>query len=132
ALAYGALQPLDRWALSQCAKLVEEVTALWERYEFHTAMRALFDFANVTLSSFYVDVRKDVLYCDAPAGLKRRSAQTAYWVIADTLTRLLAPVLVHTAEDMWQHLPGTQGSVHLAAWPKCDGLLRRDAALDAR
>src|SRR5690606_5500919 len=86
ALAYDKLQPLDRWALSQCAKLVEEVTALWERYEFHTAMRALFDFANVTLSSFYVDVRKDVLYCDAAAGVKRRSAQTAYWVRSEEHT----------------------------------------------
>jgi isoleucyl-tRNA synthetase len=95
-------------------------------------MRALGHFANVTLSSQYIDVSKDGLYCDAADGLKRRSAQTAYWVIADVMTRLLAPVAVHTAEDMWAHLPGAPNSVHLATWPTAAGEGKRDAELDTR
>ncbi len=136
ALAYADLLPLDQWALSQCAATVETVTAALERYEFHAAMRALHDLANVTLSSQYIDLRKDALYCEAATSNARRSAQTAYWVLADTLTRLLSPVLVHTVEDMWQHLPkqqGTPASAHLALWPVAgEGYLRRDSALDSK
>jgi isoleucyl-tRNA synthetase len=132
AVAYDKLLPLDRWALSQCARVVQDFTAAFDRYEFHTAMRELTHFCNVTLSSIYVDVCKDRMYCEAATGHKRRSAQTAYWKIAGTVVRLLSPVLVHTVEDMQQHLPGASGSAHLAAWPVLDGLLQRDAALDAR
>ncbi|MBX3459433.1 MAG: isoleucine--tRNA ligase [Planctomycetes bacterium] len=133
-LPRNELLPIDQWALSQCAATVEAVTAAWERYEFHVAMRALHDFANVTLSAQYMDLRKDSLYCDAATSKQRRSAQTAYWVIADTLTRLLAPVLAHTVEDMWQHLPGKDrpASAHLAHWPTLQGWLHREPALDER
>jgi isoleucyl-tRNA synthetase len=135
AVEYKAMLPLDRWALSQCARVVEEVTAAWDRYEFHVAMRTLFDFANVTLSSQYVDLCKDRLYCDEATGVARRSAQTAYWVIADVMMRLLAPVLVHTVEQMWEfspRQPGTPDTLHLASWPTQGGALVRDAGLDSK
>ncbi|MBZ0137389.1 MAG: isoleucine--tRNA ligase [Planctomycetes bacterium] len=135
AVKYDDLQPLDKWALSQCQRVIDEVTGSWERYEFHTATRALVHFANVTLSSQYIDVCKDRLYCEGAESVSRRSAQTAYWVIADVLMRLMTPVLVHTTEEMWQHIPrwpGTPDSVHLAPWPTAAGEGKRDTALDSR
>lgn len=134
-VAYDDMQPLDKWALSQCQRVIDEVTASWERYEFHTATRALVHFANVTLSSQYIDVCKDRLYCESAEGNARRSAQTTYWVIADVLMRLLTPVLVHTSEEMWQHVPrwsGTPDSIHLAPWPAVAGKGKRDPELDSR
>jgi len=77
------------------------------------------------LSAFYLDVQKDVLYCEAADSPRRRSAQTAMAEVADVLVRLVAPVLVHTAEEAWSHLPAPaegerEASVHLAAWPEVD------------
>jgi isoleucyl-tRNA synthetase len=133
AVSFETLLPLDRWALSQCRRVIDEVTAAWERYEFHHGMRVLTHFANVTLSSQYIDVCKDRLYCDESAGLKRRSAQTTYWILADVLMRLLAPVTVHTVEDMYAHIPHRKGapeSAHMTDWPADEGI--REPELDAR
>jgi isoleucyl-tRNA synthetase len=77
------------------------------------------------LSAFYLDVQKDVMYCDAPDAPRRRSAQTALAQVAETLVRLVAPILVHTADEIWTHLPAPahgerEASVHLARWPQVD------------
>lgn len=135
ALAYSELRPLDQWVLSRAAALIEEVTACWERYEFHHAMRALVQFCTVELSAQYIDVSKDALYCEAKEGPARRRIQTVYWHVATLLVKLMAPVTVHTAEEMWQYLPKLESepdSVHLAAWPKLDETLRARPELDKR
>ncbi|MBK9973413.1 MAG: isoleucine--tRNA ligase [Planctomycetes bacterium] len=135
AVPYDKLLPLDRWALSQARHAIQAMTAGFDRYEFHTAMRALGEFANVTLSAQYVDVCKDRLYCEAADSPTRRSAQTAYWFIAEAMTRLLAPVLVHSVEDMWRHVPhlaGAPDSPHLAQWPDAVVQCKVDATLDAK
>ena len=71
------------------------------------------------LSAFYADVSKDRLYTFAADSPERRSAQTAMYIIADGLTRLLAPILPMTTDELWRHLPGTrEESVHLAEFPR--------------
>ncbi|MCC6573954.1 MAG: isoleucine--tRNA ligase [Planctomycetes bacterium] len=128
------LLPLDRWVLSRAGALVADFTAAMERYEFHVAMRELTQFCNVTLSAQYIDVIKDRLYCEAATSNSRRSAQTACWLLADLMTRLLAPVCVHTADEMYDFkpkAPDSPASVHLRPWPKVsDGVFVRDEALD--
>jgi len=119
ALGAGQLRELDRWALDALGRLVVAVTAAYEEYEFHRVFTQIHNFCAVTMSAFYLDVQKDVLYCEAADSRLRRSAQTAIFKIADALVRLVAPVLVHTAEEAWLALPPPRGaeSVHLADWP---------------
>lgn len=133
AVTHDKLRRLDQWALSRSAALVEDVTASLERYEFHHAMRALVHFCTVDLSSQYIDVCKDALYCEIASGPLRRAIQTVYWQVSRVIAKLLAPVTVHTAEEMWRHLPKPEASsVHLALWPEADELLRREPELERR
>lgn len=102
---FDRLEPLDLAALQAFNKLVEQTRRHFERYEFHQVTGALADqFCINTLSEYYLDVRKDVLYCDAADSPRRRSAQTAFWHIARGLARALAPLLSFTAEETWQTL----------------------------
>jgi isoleucyl-tRNA synthetase len=130
--AVEALDPLDAWALSKLSGLVKEATDAYDSYEFYRATQAILNFCNVELSGFYLDVLKDRLYTLLPDDPKRRSSQTAFFALAKALTVLLAPVLVHTSEEVWQHLPPWSDkpeSVHLASWPE---LRAPDASLEAR
>jgi len=106
---------IDRWALAQLAELNEKVVAGYESYDFQAAYNALYNFCTVTLSSRYFDIIKDRLYIMAPRSEARRSAQTALCEIADTLVRLMAPILVYTADEAWENLPARRvPSVHMA------------------
>ena len=116
-VALDAMRELDRWALGRIHHLVEAVTGAYERFEFYRVYQAVHNFCVVEMSSFYLDILKDRLYCESPAGPLRRSAQTALYEILTVLTRLLAPILVHTTEEIWEHLDHEAGSVHLALWP---------------
>jgi isoleucyl-tRNA synthetase len=86
-------------------------------YDFNTYVRALTDFCNEDLSAFYFDIRKDSLYCDAPASLKRRAYRTVLDTLFHALVRWLAPVLVFTTEEVWGTRYPDAGSVHLLEWP---------------
>jgi len=111
----------DRWALHRLQWLLERVTAAYQEFEFHRVYHALNTFCAVELSAFYLDMLKDRLYTSAPASLARRSAQTALYHLAAALAKVLAPILTHTAEEIWQHLPGArEESVQLADWPRPD------------
>jgi isoleucyl-tRNA synthetase len=113
---------LDRWALAATRQLVREVRAAYEAYEYHTVYRRIYDFCVVQLSSWYLNANKDRLYCDAANSVRRRRAQTVMYEILDALTRLIAPVLVHTAEEVWKTIPSRRQSdiesVHLALMPE--------------
>jgi isoleucyl-tRNA synthetase len=127
-VAPDALQEIDRWLLARTASLVAEVTAQMEAFQFHRVYQLVHVFCVNDLSAFYLDVQKDVLYCDGADSPRRRSAQTAMAKVADTLVRLVAPILVHSAEEAWSHLPAPaagarEPSVHLAAWPQADATL---------
>ena len=101
--------PLDRWAVTRLNGLIEKVFAAYDDYEFHTITHAINDFCVVDLSSFYFDVIKDRLYCDEKEGLSRRSAQTAIWMILDAMTRMFAPILSFTCDEIWQAMPHRSG-----------------------
>ncbi len=131
------MQEIDRWALGELDTVAERVRAAYEAYEFHTVYHTLYHFCTVTLSARYFDIIKDRLYTAAPRSHARRSAQTALHRIADALARLLAPVLVFTADEIWENVPRAEGdadksleSVHLAEFPAPEGL--HDAELAAR
>jgi isoleucyl-tRNA synthetase len=123
---------IDRWLLSRLQVLVAELGAAYYRYEFHQVYHAVNGFCAVELSSFYVDVMKDLLYTLAPNSAARRSAQTAMYETVATLAKLIAPVMPFTADEVWSFLPGREvESVHLATFPVADQRWR-DEALEAR
>jgi isoleucyl-tRNA synthetase len=120
AVASEELLEIDRWALAELNELIGEVQGAYVGYEFHTVYHTIYDFCTVTLSARYFDIIKDRLYTFAPRILARRSAQTALYQIADALARLLAPILVFTADEIWENLPQVEGrtaSVHIATFP---------------
>jgi isoleucyl-tRNA synthetase len=126
------MHEVDRFALARYGTAAGTVLEAYEAYDFPTIFQAINQFATVDLSAFYADVSKDRLYTFGAASAERRSAQTAMYLIADGLTRLLAPVLPVTADELWRHLPGTrEASVHLADFPR-DVETLVDAALDER
>jgi isoleucyl-tRNA synthetase len=128
AVAHDKLPELDRWALHELQVLVEGVTADFEKYSFFNAMQKLHLFCVTTMSAVYFDILKDRLYCDAKAGQSRRAAQTVLQSCLHVLVRLVAPVLAHTAEEIWGFVPGKdKASVHLARWPKVKAEWKNDA-----
>ncbi len=109
-VAHDKLQELDQYAISAFNDLVKECRAAYDRYEFHAVYRAVYNFCVVDMSNFYLDIIKDRLYCgDAPA---RRSAQSALYTILDGMTRLIAPILAFTSDEIWhamKHASGVNG-----------------------
>ena len=100
---------LDRWAVTRLNALIEKVEAAYRDYEFHVISHAINDFCVVELSSFYLDIIKDRLYCEERDGLLRRSAQTALFLILDTLTKMFAPILAFTCDEIWLAMPHREG-----------------------
>jgi isoleucyl-tRNA synthetase len=116
---YDRLPRLERWALHRTAALAARARGAYEAYEFHVVYHALNNFCSVDLSALYLDVRKDVLYCERADSAARRAAQTVLAAILDVLVRAMAPILSFTAEEIWTHLPraARPESVFLAAFP---------------
>ena len=104
---YAQMQALDRYALSRYNELVKTVRAAYDRYEFHAVYRAVYNFCVIDLSNLYLDVIKDRLYCEGASSPERRSAQTALYVILDGMTRLIAPILAFTSDEIWAAMPHT-------------------------
>ena len=120
AVAWQDMQPLDQYILARTAELDVAIRKAYDEFEFHRAYQALNEFTNADLSALYLDVVKDRLYTFAPKSVGRRSAQTAMWRIVEAMTRLIAPILSFTAEEVWEQLPKMEGrekSVHLALFP---------------
>lgn len=117
---YSELTELDRWALMRLARLTERVTEAYDDFDLHVFYHAVHNFCAVDMSAFYLDVIKDRIYASLPASKARRAAQTVLWEALDTLVRLIAPVLTHTAEEIWQAMPGDAPTVtvQLADWPQ--------------
>jgi isoleucyl-tRNA synthetase len=123
---------LERWVLHRLAELDTDVRAGYAGYDFQGVFQKLFAFCTTDLSALYFDIRKDVLYCDAPSSLRRRAARTVLDLIFHRLTTWLAPILVFTMEDVWlSRFPGEGESVHLQDIPETPGAWL-DAALAAK
>jgi isoleucyl-tRNA synthetase len=113
---------IDRWILDRLQQVIEECRTAYAAYEFHKVYHTLNQFCAVDLSSLYIDMTKDRMYCDAPSSRRRRDTQMVMRQIFDALCRLLAPILVFTAEEAWGYLGGS-GSVHLELFPEAQGSL---------
>jgi len=114
------LPSLEQYILHRLAEVIDEVTDAFEHYQFFRFYQTIQNFCVIDLSSFYLDIAKDALYISAPNALRRRQVQTVLYHLLETVTRLIAPVLCHLAEDIWQALPYAKSdkSVFLAGWPK--------------
>ena len=104
-VAAADMQELDRWAVTRLNSLIRRVFDSYDAYEFHAVSHAINDFCVVDLSSFYFDIIKDRLYCDGEHSASRRSAQTALFLILDAMTRMFAPILAFTCEEIWLAMP---------------------------
>jgi isoleucyl-tRNA synthetase len=115
---------VDRWILDRLQQVIEECRAAYGAYEFHKVYHALNQFCAVDLSSLYIDITKDRMYCDAPDSPRRRATQGAMLQTFQALCRLLAPILVFTAEEAWGYRDDNRGSIHLQLFPEVQGNLR--------
>ncbi len=114
------LSVLDRWMLNRTAEVIENISIAYENYEFSKFYQLLQNFCVVDLSNFYLDIAKDRLYVSAPSDFRRRSCQYVMSLIIENLSGLIAPVLSHMAEDIWQNIPYNlkEESVFERGWPK--------------
>jgi len=119
AVPIAELPLLDRWMLQRTAALIDGVSADFERFEFYRFFQALQNFCVVDLSNVYLDIAKDRLYVSAADSFRRRSCQTVLHLVVERLAGLIAPVLCHMAEDIWQNLPYpvAEASVFERGWP---------------
>jgi len=99
------MEDLDKWALTKLNALITFCRKAYNSYEFHMVSHAINDFCVVELSSFYLDILKDRLYCEEKDGLRRRSAQTALFLILSAMAKLFAPILAFTCDEIWQAMP---------------------------
>ena len=117
AVAPDQMTLIDRWILERLHTVTSNCRQAFENYEFRKVYNELNQFCAVDLSSLYIDITKDRLYCDGTSSIRRRATQTAMAEIAETLCRLLAPILSYTADEAWEELGHTE-SVHLQLFPE--------------
>ena len=128
------LMDLDRFALASFNELVKTARAAYDKYEFHGVYRAVYNFCVVDMSNFYLDIIKDRLYCGGEE--ERRSAQTALYYILDGMTRLIAPILAFTSDEIWHAMKHAKGvdaeSVLLNDMPEDNAAFTLDEAAQTR
>ncbi|WP_293958049.1 isoleucine--tRNA ligase [uncultured Fusobacterium sp.] len=118
---YEQLMEIDKWALHKLEVLKRKVTENYDKYEFYNLFQDIHYFAGVDMSAFYLDIIKDRLYTEGTNSIERRSAQTVMTEILVTLTKMIAPILSFTAEEIWETLPEVlkdKESVLLTDWYK--------------
>ena len=116
---------IDRWVLQKCSSLGMKVVKAYENYEYHVVFHTIYNFFTIDLSSFYLDVLKDRLYCSGAQSLLRKSAQSTLLEILKTTLILMAPILPFTTEEAWEAMPnftGKEESVHFEVFPSFDTL----------
>jgi len=126
AVPFQEMEAVDQFILRRTWALSAEVIRYYKQFDFHKIYQSVNAFVISELSAFYLDVVKDRLYTYAPKSRGRRSAQTALWRIGEAMTRLLAPILSFTCDEVWQHLPKTDSrpaSVHVAKFPEAKDVL---------
>jgi len=105
---------LDQWAMHRLSQVTKNVVDAYENYQFHRIHQEVHNFCSVDLGGFYLDVIKDRLYCDGANSARRASARATIYDLADTLIRLIAPIVPFTAEETWEFLPGSAtNSIHM-------------------
>jgi isoleucyl-tRNA synthetase len=130
AVAYEAMPEIDRFALHTLQLVIDKARKAYDAYEFHVIYHALFNYCTLDLSAFYLDILKDRLYTSPPDSLARKSAQTVLHIQAETIARLMAPILPFTADEIWQYMPAANGdgsSIHMALLPEVNTAYIDDA-----
>jgi isoleucyl-tRNA synthetase len=129
---YENLRKIDKWILFGLERLLlEPVNKAYDKFEFYKAYQAIYEFCNIELSTFYLDMIKGRLYTYAADSLERRAAQTAIYEVLNVLLRITAPILVFTAEEIWENMPREKkdssiASVHLLEWPQRNPIFAQD------
>ncbi len=119
---------IDRWALSRYAELVRRISRAYNEYEFHAIYHGLHNFCGTVISSLYMDILKDRLYCSLADDPERRAAQTVIYRILDGLLRMMAPILCFTTAEAWEHFHGLsqdaplEQSIFFAEFPTVDDI----------
>ena len=129
AVPASAFTAIDRWVLSRLQSVIATCREAYDTYEFRRVFQTLNQFCAVDLSALYVDLTKDRMYCDALNSPRRRATQTVMHAVFNALARLLAPILVFTADEAWQYAGNPVGDVHLQLLPESDPA-QADAALE--
>lgn len=125
---FTELKELDRFALIRLNRMIERVLKAYDDYQFHIVYQTIHHFCAVEMSAFYLDIVKDRLYVSVPDDPVRRQAQTVLYRALSAMVRLIAPILPHTAEEVWKYAPGTQvESVQLTDMPDPVPVWRDDA-----
>ncbi|MCG7338708.1 isoleucine--tRNA ligase [Staphylococcus sp. ACRSN] len=120
AVAEENLLDVDKYVLSRLREFTASTLDHYDNYDYLDIYQELQNFINVELSNFYLDYGKDILYIEQQDSLKRRSMQTVLYQIVVDMTKLLAPILAHTSEEVWSHIPHVEEeSVHLTRMPEC-------------
>ncbi len=119
-IPFEKLPSFERFILHKLSESLEKILRAYERFEFHLVTYEIHRFCTVELSSLYIDINRDYLYCEEPHSFKRRATQTVLYYALDTLVKVMAPILSFTAEEIWQSLPYPKGdiSVFLSEFPK--------------
>lgn len=129
---YKDLRKIDKWILFGLERLLlDPVNKAYDKFEFYKVYQQIYVFCNIELSTYYLDMVKGRLYTHAANSVERRAAQTAIYEVLNVLTRIMAPILVFTAEDIWQNMPKEKKvssviSVHLLDWPLRNPVFAQD------
>lgn len=123
-VGYDELERIDKWVLLKLGQVLASAENAYDNFEFYKAYKAIYDFCNESLSMYYLDMVKGRLYTFAAKSQKRRAAQTAMCEVLNALVRIMSPILVFTAEEIWRNMPkeardSEVSSVHLLDWPVC-------------
>lgn len=117
---YEYLHDIDRWALHKLSKLIIEATETLDNGQFHKTYRLIYDFCSLNISKVYISIVRRRLYAFPKWSIGRRAIQTVIYEIVKTITRLIAPMLSFTADEMWSYIPGATSdcpSIYLSKWP---------------
>ena len=99
------LMPIDKWAMAKLNNLIDKVKEAYDKYEFHIVYHAIHNFCVVDMSNFYLDVLKDRLYTEKADSKSRRAAQTSIYIILNAMTRMIAPIIAYTSDEIWKYMP---------------------------
>ena len=130
-VGYADLKIIDKWIMQETKSVLIQAKSYYDSFEFHKAYKSIYDLCNEQLSMYYLDMVKGRLYTYGAKTVERRSAQTAIFEVLNMLVRMIAPIFVFTAEEIWQHIPKDKElrlipSVHLLEWPKPEAVIPQD------
>lgn len=125
---------IDKWALMKLDELIDKVNAAYEAFDYHVVFHAIHNFCVIDMSNFYLDILKDRLYCEAPDSVSRRAAQTTIYRILSAISRLIAPIMSFTADEIWSYIPHAENdnpeSIFLNDMPQKSGIAVSDEFVD--